>query len=277
MATVEPHAFLLQQIGGDRIRVDVLVPAGKEPESYQLTPDKMSRLMKSKAFFCTGMPFEAALLPKLQSVAPDLHCVDLREGLKLRKLELHSHAGEEVVGETEATEHEHGESCSHDGLDPHIWFAPSLLKTQADTVLNVLQEANPENAEFYRENRDRLVTSMETLRTWLAETLAPFRGRSVLVFHPSYGYFCDEFGLHQHAIEYEGKSPKPQQLALLIAETKKEPRPPVIFVQPEFNRSAAHAIAEATGGIIVTHSCLERDVLQSMKRFAEEFVRVQKE
>ncbi len=200
--SIAPHGYLLERIGGDKIRVAVLVPTGKEPESYQPRPGDMTALSRAKALFCTGMPFEAALIPKLKSVAPDLKCLDLREGLALRALELHSHA--EGTGATELV---HSASCAHDGLDPHIWFAPGMLKRQADAVLSVLIEYAPENADDFRRNHEELVAELESLHAELAEKLAPFRGRTVFVFHPSYGYFCDEFGLVSHRVDQAFRRP----------------------------------------------------------------------
>lgn len=266
-ACIEPHAFLLEKIGGDRIRVEVLVPANQDPHQYEASPNKVAMLSKAKVLFCTGMPFEEILVPKLKSVSADLKIVDLRVGIVLRKLELHSHDGGDA-----STGHAHRADCSHDGLDPHIWFAPTILKKQAETVLNTLLEFDMESADYYRGNYERLLEEIETTRQEIAGKLAPFHGRSIFVFHPSYGYFCDEFGLRQKAIEFEGKSPKPQQLNKLIIETKKEERPPTIFVQPEFNRAPADAIAEATGGKIIVHSALEHGVLKCMRRFTDEFV-----
>jgi zinc transport system substrate-binding protein len=259
--SVEPHAFLLERIGGERLRIEVLVPIGKEPEHYQATPDKVAALSKAKVLFQTGMPFEETLIPKLKANAKDLKVVDLRNGITLRTLELHDH-------DSHSSDHSH----HHNESDPHIWFAPTLLKTEVQTILQTLSEIDPAGAAQYQKNAEQLLEEIEQLRIDLAERFAPFKGETVFVFHPAYGYFCDEFGLQQRAIEFEGKSPKPQQLTALITEIRNSENIPVIFVQPEFNQAPTQAITEATGTKIVVHSPLERNVLQSMKRFAEEII-----
>ena len=254
VVSVEPHAFLVEQIGGGRVRVEVLVPAGKEPETYQATPDKLRVLSYAQVFFRTGMPMEEPLIPKLQSLSKQLHIVDLRGSLSLRILEIHSCYGSDHI--------HHGQT------DPHIWFAPTLLKTEAETVLRTLQQCDPDGSEMYQENYDNLLLKIEAVRSEIAEILASKQNEIVFVFHPAYGYFCEEFGLQQWAIEYDGKSPKPQQIADLIEEIKKLRSVPNIFVQPEFSRSSAQAAAEAIGANVVVHSPLERNVLDSMLRFA---------
>lgn len=270
----------MEHIGGHRVRVEVLVATGKDPHHYEATPKKIADLTRSRVYFRTGMPFEETLLEKLKSLAPKLKIVDLREGLALRIMELHSHG--EAISEREpnsddrpiSTEHRHHLGCSHDGLDPHVWFAPEMLKIQAETVLKTLVELDPEGEAVYRKNYEIFREKLETLRASLEEKLSPCRGRTVFVFHPSYGYFCDEFGLKQRALEFEGKSPSPRQLAEIADEARtrfeNEKIKPVIFVQPEFNKAPAQAVAELIHGRLVEHSCLDRDVFQSMTRFADE-------
>ncbi|MDR2439182.1 MAG: zinc ABC transporter substrate-binding protein [Planctomycetaceae bacterium] len=280
--SVEPHAFLLERIGGERLRIEVLVPTGKEPEHYQATPDKIAVLSQTKVLFRTGMPFENVLIPKLKAINSNLKIVDLRKGIALRPLELHDHQPETELHEhdnhdsvTKHHNHNHHSATidsSHHEFDPHIWFAPTILKTEVQTILQTLLEIDPEGAVQYRNNAEQFLEEIEVLRIDLAKRLAPLKGKTVFVFHPSYGYFCDELGLRQRAIEFEGKSPKPKQLTALITEIRNGKNIPVIFVQPEFNQAPSQAITETTGAKIVIHSSLERNVLQSMKRFAEEII-----
>jgi len=261
--SLEPQAFLVDHIGGDRVRSVVVVPAGREPENHQPTPEKVAALCKAKVWFQTGMPFEVTFRPKLASLAPMMKFVDLRQGVSLRKLELHAH--------------DHGDvhtGCGDDeGNDPHIWLGPSALKTQVETILKTLVELDPSGEPEYRLNCEALLEEIEKTRLEIAEILQPHRGEVVFVFHPAYGYFCDEFGLQQYAIEFEGKSPSAKQLADLVAVAKREKEPPTIFVQPEFNRGPADAIAEATGGNSVVHSPLQRDVLANLRQLAEMIAR----
>ncbi|GHT22560.1 adhesin [Planctomycetales bacterium] len=247
---------MVESLVQNKAKTVVLVPAGKEPETYQATPAQVAALSRAELFFRTGIPVEETLLPKLQSVNPHLRIIDLREGLPLQKAELHHH-------EETAEPHEHSET------DPHIWLSPALLKQQAAIMSNTLKTVFPDNAEFFQENAAQLLGKIETLQSDLQKEMEPKRGKTVFVFHPAYGYFCSEFGLVQSAIEFEGKPPTPQKIASLVAEMKKTGNTPVIFVQPEFNQSPAKAVAEAAGGKLIIHSPLEYDVLKSIRHFAD--------
>lgn len=270
VVSVEPHAFLVEQIGGTFVQVEVLVPMGKEPESYQPTPDRIVMLTRAKVFFRTGMPFEQTIIPKLKSIASDLRVVDLRKGIKLRPLEFHNHIS-----------HDHNShdrnSHDYDSSDPHIWYSLNLLKIEAVTVMDTLIAIDPTNEVAYRKNCGKFVLDVEFLREKLQVKLESVKGKSIFVFHPTYGYFCDEFNLNQRAIEVGGKTPMPQQLVETINAVKKSSlqtgQQPTIFVQPEFNRTPAKSVAEVVNGRIVEHSALERDIFKSMINFADEITR----
>jgi zinc transport system substrate-binding protein len=293
--SVEPHAFLVEQIGGSLVRVEVLVPMGKEPESYQPTPERIIMLTRAKAFFRTGMPFEEMIIPKLNSLTTGLKVIDLRKGINLRPLEFHSHNSNQHNShdhnEHDHNAHNHNNHTADNsnqissvesnkkfaGSDPHIWFSLSLLKIEAETVLKTLIEIDPENENSYRRNYENFIAELESMKSKLIKILEPVKGNTIFVFHPTYGYFCDEFNLYQRAIEIGGKTPLPQQLVSIIEDAlknaKQSGKQPAIFVQPEFNRTPAKSVADAVNGRIVEHSALEKNIFKSMLNFAEEITR----
>lgn len=277
IVSVEPQCGLVEQIGGDQVAVSVLVPAGKEPETFQPTPDALTRMAKAQLYFRIGFTFENTLLPKVRTIAPDLNVVDFRDGIKMRPLELHSHAHCDC-GHDHGHDHAHdGESCADaEGRDVHTWMSTINLVIQAETVCKALCTLDPDNAATYRDNADAWIARCKAVHADTAEKLAPYRDEVLYVFHPAYGYFCDEFNLAQRAIEFEGRSPRPKEITAwtqsLAASSEKANVKPTIFVQPQFNRSAADTIAAASGARIVVHSPLENDPLRAIESFAELFL-----
>jgi zinc transport system substrate-binding protein len=88
-----------------------------------------------------------------------------------------------------------------------------------------------------------------------------------MVFHPSWGYFADTYGLEQVAIEIEGKNPKPAQLKGLInhAETHGIK---VILAQPQFSTKSADLIAKEIGGKVVFVDPLAEDWSANLREVA---------
>ena len=87
------------------------------------------------------------------------------------------------------------------------------------------------------------------------------------VFHPAFGYFTDTYDLVQEAVEIEGKSPRPRQLANLIGQARKD-GVKVIFVQPQFDPRSAETIARAVGGRVVSIDPLAENILQNIQVMA---------
>jgi len=250
--SIEPQAFFVEKIGGDRVEVEVLVKAGQSPATFAPTPGQVVRLGAADAFFRVGAPFEDVLLAKLAGTARRLRVVDTRRGIKLRPLD-------------EGAEDEEGHA--HGPLDPHIWMSPRLVKIQAATICEELCRLDPADAEWFRKNLAAFSAELDALDARIAKALAPLRGQEVLVFHPAYGYFADAYGLKQVAVEARGKAPGARRLVEIINWARSRGIK-VVFVQPQFSQRSARAVAEAIGGIVVTLDPLARDYLANMEALA---------
>ena len=260
--SIAPQAFFAEKVGGDRVSVHVLLPAGKSPATYAPTPAQVSKLTRSLLLFRVGVPFETALLHGLEQSGKGLHIVDTRKGIDLRKIDGEAHAHDD-----------HGQDETHDlhgkeGFDPHIWLDPLLVKTQAATIRNALAAVDPDGAMTYQKNCRLFEEELDDLDARIREVLAPVKGSSLLVFHPSFGYFAEAYDLRQVAVEQEGKSPKGKQLSGLIKMAKKE-NVRVIFVQPQFDQHAAEKIAAAINGAVVPLNPMSRDYIRNLETMAQ--------
>ena len=90
-----------------------------------------------------------------------------------------------------------------------------------------------------------------------------------IVFHPSWGYFADAYGLVQLPIETGGHEPGPRGLATLI-ERGREAGARAVFVQPQFSERSARAVAEALDARTVTADPLARDYVDNLRRLGAE-------
>ena len=237
--------------------VHLLLPPGKDPHSYAPTPNRVAKLAKSDLLFLIGVPFERALLPKIRTIAPDVRVVETQEGVPKRKLE--SARGE---GEHER-EHEEAEE------DPHIWLGPPLVKIQAKNIVRALAESDPDGTPFYSARYDRFMAELDRLHRRTAAVLAPFQGRTIYVFHPSFGYFTDTYRLRQQAVEIEGKQPKIKELAAFIKRAKKE-NVHTLFVQPQFDLNTMRKIATAIDGTVVTLDPMAKDYTANMEAMVQQ-------
>ncbi|MEN8246856.1 MAG: zinc ABC transporter substrate-binding protein [Thermodesulfobacteriota bacterium] len=261
--SIAPQAFFAEKVGGDRISVHVLLPPGRSPATYAPTPAHISQLTRSRLLFRIGVPFETGLLPGIEQTSENLEIVDTRKGITLRKIseEAHIHGHEDHGPETTHTYN------ADEGYDPHIWLNPLLVKKQTATMRDALVTVDPQGEPDYRENCRLFQKELEDLDARIREVLAPVKGASLLVFHPSFGYFAEAYGLRQVAVEKAGKSPKGKELARLIKKAKAE-NVRIVFVQPQFDQHAARKIAAAIDGAVVPLDPLARDYLANMEAMA---------
>jgi len=275
MVSILPQAEFVERIGGERVKVGVLVPPGQGPATYEPTPKQMTELADAQIFFSIGVDFERALLSSIERTLPELKIVDTREGITLRTMTAHHHnegdpgsVGHDETGDQHS--HQHDEH-SHEqaGADPHIWLAPELVQQQARNIAAALIGEDPGHRTFYEANLDSYLADLQALDNQLRESLAPVRGKTLLVYHPAWGYFADAYGLRQEAIEMLGREPTGRQLARIIEHARTEDVR-VIFVQAQFSRSSAEAVAEAIGGSVVVMDPLARDHLANLERVARE-------
>ena len=268
--SILPQKYFVEKIGGDRVSVNVLVIPGKSPATYEPVPSQVIDLSSSDIFFSIGVPFEKGFLDSVRENLNGLVIKDVSDGVKKRNIIRHFHDDEDSHVEIE--EDNHGEETHEDnheaGKDPHIWLSLKAAKIMAENIYMTLSEKDPENSSYYRENFNALVEEIVKTDEELTEMLAPYKGRRFFVFHPSFGYFADEYGLEQVAVESGGKEPSPAALEKIITEAKSGGIK-IIIAQPEFSKKSAEVIAEAIRGEVLLLNPLDPDYLSTIRKIAE--------
>ncbi len=256
--SILPQAYLVERVGGDLVAVNVLVTPGASHETYEPTPRQMAELGQARVLIRVGLPFEESLLRKVTANLPGLLVVDGREGIELEPME------GPLADDGEETGHDHRAGSP----DPHFWLDPQRLVTHAGTISRMLASLDPAHADTFERNRAALARDLEALDSRLTATLAPCRGRAMLVFHPAFGYLARRYDLRQLAVEVSGKEPSANQMARLI-EVAKENGARSLYVQPQFGSRAAKVVAEAIGAKVVPLDPLARDVIANLSKMAE--------
>ena len=259
--SIPPQKYFVQQIGKERVDVQVMVPQGASPATYEPRPRQMAAISKTQIYFAIGVAYEKIWLGKIAASNPKLRVVHTDHGIQKIPMAAHHHDAE-----YRPERERQGEP------DPHIWLAPTLVITQARTILNALVENDPAYRSVYEANTRVFVAKLAALDIDLRTSFADRQGRQFMVFHPAWGYFAHSYGLQQVPVEIEGKDPKPAQLKALI-EHASENHIKAIFVQPQFSSKSAKLVAKEIGGQVVVADPLAsdwsenlRDVARKMKK-----------
>lgn len=127
--TVYPMYDLTQKIGGDKIQLKNLVPAGTEPHDWEPTPSDMAALEKADVLIYNGAGMEPWLDKVLKSLNPEkLVTVEATQGLTLLNSQ----------DETKKL-----------ATDPHVWLDPMHAKQEMGAIKDALVTADPANHAYY--------------------------------------------------------------------------------------------------------------------------------
>ena len=256
--TIAPQAYAAREIAGDHATVSILVEPGSNPHVYEPTPRQMANLGQADLYFLAGVPFEDVLKERIEAANPKMRLIDTGRGIKLR-----------ATLADEADEDQPTGKAS--GMDPHTWLNPLNMKVMASNMADALIEADANHAADYRRNLSALSVVLDQLDADIRDICKDLKKREFMVYHPAFGYFADAYGLKQIPIEIEGKEPTAQTLAAAIERAKKD-QIKVIFVQPQFSRKSAQAVAEEIGGRVVVADNLAEDYVGNMRNMARAFV-----
>jgi zinc transport system substrate-binding protein len=272
--SIIPQKYFVQQIGKNRVDIQVMVQPGANPASYEPKPRQMAAIAKTHIYFSIGVPFENVWLSKIASSNPNMMVVQTDHGIQKTPMADHHHPwGEADPQETDQHhKNEHGQDEIRRDLgilDPHIWLSPPLVMIQARTILSALQTVDPVHHSDYEANYTAFISEISKLDAELRNIFSAKHGLQFMVFHPAWGYFADTYGLKQIPVEIEGKNPKPAQLKELM-EYANQNDINIIFVQPQFSAKSAQVIAGGIGGQVVFADPLAEEWAVNLRKVARE-------
>jgi len=241
VVSIAPAGWLVERLAGDTVRLEVALTPGESPASYDPTPRRLARLTGARLYLAVGVPMESILLPRLGSLCDDVTIVDLTRG------------------QARLAGHDHGHQHAHEpAVDPHIWVSPRRMADLADAAARALGSLVPDAKAVISANLVSLRTELATLDIEVAALLAPAMGRTMVVFHPSFGYLAQDYGFVQTAIEKDGLPPSPRHLAAVLSEIRAQ-NVHTIFVQPQSASAQLSALAKSENLGVAILDPLARD------------------
>lgn len=259
--SILPQKYFVEKIVGDHFNINVMIPPGASPVTYEPTPIQMKELSVSSLYIRIGhIEFEKAWMSKLQNINPNMQIIDQSLSANLIEPE-----------DDEENEHDHI-GHHHHGVDPHIWTSPKEVKKQTEFLYQYFINKYPGLKLELTNNYMAFLSEIDSLDNFLNEELLAFQSKKFLVFHPSLSYFARDYGLEQISIEIDGKEPTPSNIQEVIELAKKEDIK-VVFVQKQFSTHNAEVIAKEINGRVVQIDPLSEDWIESIKFIANEIIK----
>lgn len=241
-ATIYPLADFAAKIGGDRVRVIPIVPAGVEPHDWSPSLRDISTMSRSQLLLYQGGGLEAWVDDFLKSLPSDAAVQPLEVSAGIA--EHHDEAEEEHGEGGPAGHHGHDE----EGLDPHTWLSPALAKRMAAKIGQAISAADPAHRTEYEANLQALTARLDDLDARYRGTLEPLPRKDIVVQHSAFGYLCREYGLTQRSIM--GLTPDAEPTAKQMKSIKnfvRDNQVRVIFFEELVSDKLAKTLARETG------------------------------
>lgn len=239
VVSIYPLKDIVQQVGGDRVKVDFIVPPGASPHTFEPTPSDMIKIHSARLFVIIGAGLEFWADKAIRAAGgKDLTIISLSNGIHLIP-EVPSHGGKEG-------HHTHG------AADPHIWLDPLLMKDMAQKIADTLCVLDSAGRAYYAEKAEAFKKELDRLHLELSEKTSRFRTKEYITFHPAWNYFSRRYGLRVAEVieESPGKEASPRHIAKIIKEIKRIGTK-VIFAEPQFNPRIAEIIAKEAGARVL--------------------------
>ncbi|MEA4891198.1 MAG: metal ABC transporter substrate-binding protein [Peptococcaceae bacterium] len=253
-ASFYPMYDFASKIGGDKVTVVNLVPAGTEPHDWEPAAADISGLEEAAVFIYNGAGMEHWAEDVLESLQnKDLIAVEASKGVSLMEGHHHGDEDEHEAGDGNVQEHpaetaEAEEHEGHEAFDPHVWLSPLNAKKEMENIKAAFVQADPENKDYYEGNYARYAADLDALDKEFRDTLSPLTNKDIIVSHEAFGYLCGAYGLNQIGIEglAPDSEPDPARMAEII-EFAKEHQVKVIFFEELVSPKVAETIAGAIG------------------------------
>jgi ABC-type Zn uptake system ZnuABC Zn-binding protein ZnuA len=231
-------ADLVEQVGGDRVQVRSLAPAGADPHTYQPTPESMRLLSQARLVFFNGAGLEEWWTKAVRAIATkETPVVELSKGLATLK--------------NPGDDHGHG-----GGADPHVWLDPTKAGLYVARIRDALSQADAPNAAYYAERAKAYQRELDALDRWIqaeAAKVPPVR-RKIVTFHNAFQYFAARYGfaVKGFIVASPGKEPSAKAMAELVRLIRQE-QIPAVFAEADFNPKMLEGLAREAGVQVVTN------------------------
>jgi zinc transport system substrate-binding protein len=240
-ASFDAMAEFTKAVGGNKVTVVTLTPAGIEPHEFEPKARDMAAVSKAAVFVYNGLGMEAWAEKAVAAANnPKLIAVNASEGAA-------------AISNTDPREiKEHGQ------FDPHLWLSLSGAVQEVNNIAATLEKADPANAQYYAENAKSYIKTLNDLKTEYAGKFAASKRKSFVTGHAAFAYFCRDFGLEQNSVEdvFAEGEPSAKQLAGLVDYCRqKDVR--TIFVEDMVSPAVSKTLANEIGATVKTIATVE--------------------
>jgi len=241
-ATFFPLYDWALNVVGDKADVINLTPPGMDPHDLDPTPNDLSLIVSSSVFIYNGAgmePWVGKVLPMIDKTTTVI--VDVSLGIDVIRDELGN-------------------------ANPHFWVDPTLAIKAVENIELGMEQADPANAVYYRQNAQNYINRLEALHDAFLHNLSQVRIRIFITFHEAFGYWRKSYNLTEvgiYGFEPEGE-PSAAHMQDLVR-LAKEDGISVILASNLDNPHWCQVLADQIGGKVMILDPLEGPTLEQSR------------
>lgn len=242
VATTTIVGDVISQVGGDLIDLNVLLPVGTDPHSFDPTPQEIALISDADLVFANGAGLEEFLTALIESANAQDRVVYLSELIELTDFAAQNNAQEVELDDKDQ---------AHWSGDPHTWTDPNNVILWVEAIDDQLGRSDPSNADAFSTNAAAYIADLIALDTWIRQQVAqvPEGKRQIVTDHLLFGYFAAAYGFEQIGAVIPGYSTLAEPSARDLAAMEDAITAlgvQAIFVGNTVNPSLAERVAEDT-------------------------------
>jgi ABC-type Zn uptake system ZnuABC Zn-binding protein ZnuA len=232
VTTVAPITSMVENIGGDKIRLTGIIPEGINSHTFEPVPSDVKILAAADLLIVNGLQLEEPTLKLAKA--------NMKQGSALLQL------GDKTITDKEYI-YDFSFPKSHGHPNPHLWLNPQHALSYAALIRDELVRIDPDNKVAYEQNATAYIKKLHALDHAVAEAVKtiPENNRRLLTYHDSWPYFARRYGFQIiGAVQpSDFADPSAREVKRLIDQIRKE-RVPAVFGSEVFPSPVLEQIAK---------------------------------
>ena len=230
VATTTMLEDLVEQLGGEHVRVHGLVSVGADPHVYQPTPGDARLVAESDAVVMNGLLLEGWMESLVRNAGGERPVI----------------VGGDAIDEG-------GLIRVEGAIDPHVWFDVSMWRKVNEEVAQGLVELagdDEEAVEYIRRRQAEYDATLAELDEWVTARMATVpEGRRVLITsHDAFNYFGRAYDVRVEAVQGLSTEQEASQRDVInVIELVHETEAPAVFTETSVNPDLIEQVARETG------------------------------
>lgn len=234
VATTVQITAMTKELGGDRVALRGLVPAGADAHEFEPTAKDLAAIEDARLILRHGIGLDDWLDGTLEAGA-SARVVTVTDGIDLLPPALAGGSGD---------------------MDPHVWQDPDRAKAMVRNIAAALAAADPQDAAAYDDAARAYEATLDAARADTQRIIdeIPADQRKMVTNHDAFGYFARAFGLEVAGAVIPGAStqaePSAKDTAALL-DVIREQGVRAIFAESTVDADLARTLARDAGVTIV--------------------------